>query len=210
MTRGQEHTTPWSEWDAPRERWLLTSHDDLGWKRTLLLEVATRVAFPIVLVLSVYLLFTGHSDAGGGFSGGLVAGHAFVLRYIAGGRAELVALVRVRPPSVIGAGLSLAVLAALLPAAFGAPVLTSAVPKLTLPVLGELKLPTSLLLDIGVYLLIVGVVLDLLRTLGAGIETQGPRPVVAPGSDPPEPAGEGPDAAITDPPTGMPRGGGAE
>ncbi len=29
---------------------------------------------------------------------------------------------------------------------------------------------TSLVLDIGVYLLIVGVVLDLLRTLGAGVE----------------------------------------
>jgi multicomponent Na+:H+ antiporter subunit B len=162
----------WNEWDAPREPWLLTGGDDLSWKRTLLLEAATRVVFPTVLVLSVYLLFAGHSDAGGGFSGGLVAGHAFVLRYIAGGRAELAALVRVRPPTVIGAGLSIALLAALVPLAFGQPVLSTAVAKLALPLLGELKLPTSLFLDIGVYLLIVGVVLDLLRTLGVGIETQ--------------------------------------
>jgi multicomponent Na+:H+ antiporter subunit B len=166
--------TEWTEWDAPRERWLLTGSDDLGWKRTLLLEAATRVVFPTVLVLSVYLLFAGHYDAGGGFSGGLVAGHAFVLRYIAGGRAELTALVRVRPPTVIGAGLSIAVLTALMPLAFGKPVLATAIAKLNLPLLGELKLPTSLFLDIGVYLLIVGVVLDLLRTLGAGIETQEP------------------------------------
>ena len=44
--------------------------------------------------------------------------------------------------------------------------------KLTVPVppLGELDLVTSLFLDVGVYLLIVGVVLDLLRALGSGIE----------------------------------------
>lgn len=190
----------WTELDAPTERWLLTSADDLGWKRTLLLEATTRVVFPTVLVLSVYLLFAGHSDAGGGFSGGLVAGHAFVLRYIAGGRAELGALVRVRPPTVIGAGLAVAVLSALAPLAFGRPVLTTAVVKLDVAVLGELKLPSSLLLDIGVYLLIIGVVLDLLRTLGAGIETQVPDRPLAPGATRPRAQRAGPDLAIADPP----------
>jgi multicomponent Na+:H+ antiporter subunit B len=49
-------------------------------------------------------------------------------------------------------------------------VLSSA--KLTVPVppLGELSVVTSLFLDVGVYLLIVGVVLDLLRSLGSAIE----------------------------------------
>jgi multicomponent Na+:H+ antiporter subunit B len=36
--------------------------------------------------------------------------------------------------------------------------------------LGELEIVTSLVLDVGVYLLIIGVVLDLLRALGSGIE----------------------------------------
>ncbi len=36
--------------------------------------------------------------------------------------------------------------------------------------LGEVSVQTNLLLDVGVYLLIVGVVVDLLRSLGAGIE----------------------------------------
>lgn len=191
----------WTEWDSPRERWLLTSHDDRGWKRTLLLEAATRVVFPTVLVLSVYLLFAGHSNAGGGFSGGLVAGHAFVLRYIAGGRAELAALVRVRPPAVIGAGLSIAVLVALAPVLFGEPVLTSALPKLSVPLLGEVKLPTNVLLDIGVYILIVGVVLDLLRSLGTGIETQAPQRQTAEGFEAEAPDEGGPDRAIADPHT---------
>lgn len=40
------------------------------------------------------------------------------------------------------------------------------------PVLGKVKIASSLALDIGVYLLVLGVVLDLLRTLGSGIETR--------------------------------------
>jgi multicomponent Na+:H+ antiporter subunit B len=39
-----------------------------------------------------------------------------------------------------------------------------------LPLLGTVSVQTNLFLDVGVYLLIVGVVVDLLRSLGAGIE----------------------------------------
>jgi multicomponent Na+:H+ antiporter subunit B len=164
-------TAPWTEWDAPRERWLSRVRDSEGWKRSLLLEVCAHLVFPTVLVLSVYLLFAGHDNAGGGFSGGLVAGLAFVLRYLAGGAADLASAVRVRPPVIIGTGLSIAVLTALAPALAGLPVLTTAVWTFA-----GLKLATSVFLDLGVYLLITGVVLDLLRTLGAGIESREPLP----------------------------------
>jgi len=52
----------------------------------------------------------------------------------------------------------------------GAPVLSSAEFTVPVPPLGELDVVTSLFLDVGVYLLIVGVVLDLLRALGSGID----------------------------------------
>ena len=42
--------------------------------RSLVLEVATRVIFPLIMVLSVYFFFTGHNTPGGGFAGGLTAG----------------------------------------------------------------------------------------------------------------------------------------
>jgi multicomponent Na+:H+ antiporter subunit B len=99
-----------------------------------------------------------------------VAGLAFVLRHVAGGGGDIGMVVPVRPPALIGIGLAVAVLAALAPVAFGAPVLTSAKLAADLPVLGYVAVQTSLFLDVGVYLLIVGVVLDLLRSLGAGIE----------------------------------------
>ena len=49
-------------------------------------------------------------------------------------------------------------------------VLASAKLVVPVPLLGDVELVTSLFLDVGVYLLIVGVVLDLLRALGSGIE----------------------------------------
>ncbi|WP_116048914.1 MnhB domain-containing protein [Amycolatopsis palatopharyngis] len=162
----------WGDWDQPEQRWLLACQTHRGWRRSLLLEVSVRILFPTVLVVSVYLLFAGHHDAGGGFSGGLVAGLAFVLRYVAGGSEELAAAIRISPPVVMGGGLTLAVLTALVPAMFGEPVLSSAIWVAHPPVLGEIELPSSVIFDLGIYLLVTGAVLELLRTLGAGIETR--------------------------------------
>ncbi|MQA14502.1 MAG: cation transporter [Pseudonocardiaceae bacterium] len=161
---------PWERWDEPHEPWLLPGRCPDRSERTLLLEMTTRVVFPTILVFSLYLLLVGHYSPGGGFSGGLVAGLAFVLRYIAGGRQDIGGAVRIRPPVVIGLGLTIAVLTALAPALAGNAVLSSAMWEVELPLLGTLEVVSSLLLDVGVYLLIVGVALDLLRSLGAGIE----------------------------------------
>ncbi len=38
--------------------------------RSLVLEVATRIIFPLIMVLSAYLFFAGHNTPGGGFAGG--------------------------------------------------------------------------------------------------------------------------------------------
>ena len=43
----------------------------------------------------------------------------------------------------------------------------------SLPVFGEVKLVTSLFFDIGVYLVVVGLLLDVLRSLGAEVDRQG-------------------------------------
>ncbi|WP_300007654.1 MnhB domain-containing protein [Pseudonocardia sp.] len=167
MTRAP---VPFGEWDRPRQPWMLSGECRDGHDRTLLLEVATRTLFPTMLVFSLYLLLVGHYSPGGGFSGGLVAGLAFVLRYIAGGGPGLGAVIAVRSPVLIGSGLTIAVLTALAPLLVGAPALSTAYLSVDLPVLGTVSTQTSLLLDTGVYLLIVGAVLDLLRALGAGIE----------------------------------------
>ncbi|MFD4368571.1 Na+/H+ antiporter subunit A [Rhodococcus sp. NPDC058521] len=140
--------------------------------RSLVLEVTTRFLFPVIMVLSVYFFFSGHNAPGGGFAGGLTAGLALVLRYLAGGRYELGETVPIDAGKILGLGLTLAAGTALFSLFLGAPALSSAVFEVTLPLLGDIKLVTSLFFDLGVYLIVVGLVLDVLRSLGARLDAQ--------------------------------------
>jgi multicomponent Na+:H+ antiporter subunit A len=140
--------------------------------RSLVLEVATRLIFPLIMVLSFYFFFAGHNTPGGGFAGGLTAGLALVLRYLAGGRYELGEALPIDAGKLLGAGLALSAGTAVASLLLGAPVLSSAVIQLDLPVLGHVKLVTALFFDLGVYLIVVGLVLDVLRSLGARVDVE--------------------------------------
>ena len=140
--------------------------------RSLVLEVTTRLIFPTIMVLSVYFFFSGHNAPGGGFAGGLTAGLALVLRYLAGGRYELGEAVPIDAGKILGLGLVFAVGPAVTSMFLGAPVLSSATFEVTLPLLGDIKLVTALFFDLGVYLIVVGLVLDVLRSLGARLDAQ--------------------------------------
>jgi multicomponent Na+:H+ antiporter subunit A len=95
-----------------------------------------------------------------------------VLRYLAGGRYELGEAAPVDPGRVLGLGLLLAGGTALAGLLMGGEVLQSVILQTTLPVLGHVKLVTSLFFDIGVYLIVVGLVLDILRSLGAELDRE--------------------------------------
>ena len=157
---------------APRAQWLAASAALAPERRSVVLEVITRVLFHTIVVFSVYLLFSGHNQPGGGFAGGLVAGFALVLRYLAGGRYELGEAAPVDPGLLLGAGLLLSGGTGVVGLTLGAEVLQTAILETTLPVLGDVKLVTSLFFDMGVYLIVVGLVLDILRSLGAELDRQ--------------------------------------
>ena len=140
--------------------------------RSLVLEVATRLIFPLIMVLSAYFFFAGHNTPGGGFAGGLTAGLALVLRYLAGGRYELGETLPLDAGKILGFGLALSAGTAVTSLLLGAPVLSSAVLQFDLPVLGSVKLVTALFFDLGVYLIVVGLVLDVLRSLGARVDVE--------------------------------------
>ncbi|RBY96180.1 Na+/H+ antiporter subunit A [Blastococcus sp. TF02-8] len=164
--------TPAGGGRAPRGRWLAASVTLPPERRSVVLEVITRVLFHTILVFSLYLLFSGHNEPGGGFAGGLVAGLALVLRYLAGGRYELGEAAPVDPGVLLGAGLLFAGATGAGGLFLGAEVLQTAILETTLPVLGDVKLVTSLFFDMGVYLIVVGLVLDVLRSLGAEVDRQ--------------------------------------
>ncbi|MDZ4270853.1 MAG: Na+/H+ antiporter subunit A [Mycobacterium sp.] len=140
--------------------------------RSLVLEVATRLIFPVMMVLSAYFFFAGHNTPGGGFAGGLMAGLALVLRYLAGGRYELGETLPLDAGKILGAGLTLAAGTAAASLLAGAPALSSALIEVDVPILGTVKFVTALFFDLGVYLIVVGLVLDVLRSLGARIDEE--------------------------------------
>lgn len=139
-------------------------------RRSIIFEVVTRLVFHTIVVFALYLLFSGHNNPGGGFAAGLVTGLALLVRYLAGGRYELDEAAPVDAGALMGLGLFVATGSGLAPLAFGGAVLQSAVVDLHLPLLGNVHLVTSLFFDIGVYLVVVGLLLDLLRSLGSGID----------------------------------------
>ena len=139
-------------------------------RRSVVLETAVRLVFHTVLVFSLYLLLAGHNQPGGGFVGGLVAGLAFVLRYLAGGRSALREAVPVDPGVPLGLGLVLAAGTGCVALVVGGDFLESGVLSLDVPVLGLVKATSALAFDTGVYFVVVGLVLGVLRTLGAEVE----------------------------------------
>lgn len=152
--------TPWLARLVPAER------------RSVVFEVVTRLVFHTIVLFSLYLLFSGHNQPGGGFAAGLVAGLALVVRYLAGGPRELRAAAPFMPGLLLGAGLFLSAGTGLGSLLAGGEVLQSWILEREVPLLGEVKLVTSLFFDIGVYLVVIGLMLDILRSLGAALDEQ--------------------------------------
>lgn len=157
---------------ADRASWLLAGRTLSPENRSIQLEVVVRLIFHPLMLLSLYLLLAGHNAPGGGFAGGLVAGLALVGRYLAGGRLELGAAAPFDAGKLLGVGLVLAAGTALTPLFFGVDALTSTWFTIDLGVIGSLDFVTSTVFDVGVYLVVIGLVLDVLRSLGAELDRQ--------------------------------------
>ena len=203
-----------------RGMWLRASGALDPTSRSLIFEVVTRIMFTVMMLVSLYLLIAGHNAPGGGFAGGLVAGIALMIRYLAAGRRELDEAAPFDAGRLLGFGLALSVLSAVTPALLGGKIFQSYDLKLVIPgwetlatpwgdwtLFGEMHLVSSTVFDIGVYLIVIGVVLDLTRSLGAGIDIQSEEdraPVPQPESTRTLPAGM---AGAGGPPTASTEGG---
>ena len=131
---------------------------------TPLYRTAVSWMTPLLIFMSVILLFRGHNEPGGGFIGGLVAGAGLVLRRLAtsdhprhAGR---------KPLLLISCGVATALLSAL-PSVMQQKTFMEGVwlGSLWLPLVGKTKFGTPFLFDVGVYLVVVGVCLLILTRL---------------------------------------------
>jgi multicomponent Na+:H+ antiporter subunit A len=155
---------------ANRDAWLVAGRTLAPERRSIIFEVITRLIFHSMIIFSLYLLLAGHNFPGGGFAGGLLAGLALTVRYLAGGRYELREATPISAGTLLGIGLATAAATGVAPLLFGGRVFQSAIVEFWLPVFGDIKFVTSTIFDIGVYIVVVGLVLDVLRTLGAEID----------------------------------------
>lgn len=122
-------------------------------------RTAARLLMPLLLLFAVFLLLRGHNEPGGGFVGGLVAAAAFALYAIAFGVARARDALLVQPLTLLGAGLLIALASGLPAVVLGQPFLTASW------VAGPVALGTPVVFDVGVFLVVAGVVLMMIFSL---------------------------------------------
>lgn len=132
---------------------------------SLILRAAARFLLPLVVLFSIFLLFRGHHEPGGGFVGGLMAAAAIALYAIALDVPAARDIVRLDTDRLIGLGLLTALGSGLVAPLTGEPFLTGKWRTMVIPGLGRLELGTPLLFDAGVYLVVVGVTLLIIFSL---------------------------------------------
>ncbi|MDW8339019.1 MAG: MnhB domain-containing protein [Thermoleophilia bacterium] len=134
---------------------------------TRLTQAIARLLLAPSLVVAAAILVKGYSSVGDGFSAGVVAALGVSCQYLAFGRreADRLLLARLAPLGAM-AGLALTLAVTFSALARGKPLLTHAPPPGADVVhLGTLELVTALAFDVGVFLLVFGAIVGILRTV---------------------------------------------
>lgn len=141
--------------------------------RSLILNTATRYLLPLILLFSVFLLLYGHHEPGGGFIGGLVVSAAVALCALGFGVSTAQRILPIPPPQLIGTGLLIAASSGAWALFCGKPFLTAVWGQIPGRGNDQLHIGTPLLFDLGVYVVVVGVVLLIVFTLAEAVDLTG-------------------------------------
>lgn len=130
------------------------------------LRVVARLLLGPSLVAAAGLIVKAYTTVGDGFAAGVVVALAIALCYVALGATRVeraLPALRHAPLFMVG-GLLLAMAAGFFPLAFGQPLFSHRpAPGQHVPTVGSLELFTPLLFDVGVFVLVVGVLTALLH-----------------------------------------------
>jgi len=135
--------------------------------KTIIFKTASSYLLPLLLLFAIFILLRGHYLPGGGFVGGLIAAIAFVLHSFANGIERTRGIIKFHPGFLMPIGLSIALLAGLAPLFTGNPFMTGLWYDDPIPVIGMVG--TALIFDVGVFLVVVGVVLTIIFTISETI-----------------------------------------
>lgn len=127
--------------------------------RTLILATILRALTPLFISFALYMFFRGHDNPGGGFIAGLIASIPFMLHAMVFGYRRTIRVFKIRPRLLAALGLLLALVSGMFAVAGGKPYLTPAWVTEKLPLIGKIGTPTFF--DMGVLLVVFGVVLEI-------------------------------------------------
>ena len=133
-----------------------------------ILQTAVRLLMPLLLLFAVFLLLRGHNQPGGGFVGGLVVAASFVLYSIAFGVEAARRALLVRPSTLLGVGLLVALVSGLPAVAAGHAFMTALWTTVAAGAM-VIAVGTPLVFDVGVFLAVIGVVLTIVFTLAEAV-----------------------------------------
>src|SRR5690625_1010657 len=131
----------------------------------LILQTATKILVFIIVIFSIYILFAGHHNPGGGFIGGLVTSSAIVLLYMAFDVQTVRQNLPIDFKKVGAVGILIAVLTGIGALFFDEPFLYQTFDYVNLPIFGEVELATAVLFDLGVYLAVVGTAVTIILSI---------------------------------------------
>lgn len=126
---------------------------------SIILQIAAKYLRWLFITFAVLALLRGHNDPGGGFIGGLMAGLAVVYRGLAYDTFQVKERLQNIPEWLIAGGLFIILLSFLPSLILGKTIMTGVWLKIPLPLVGELKLGSPFLFDIGVFFAVIGVTL---------------------------------------------------
>jgi len=141
-----------------------------------ILRVTAAILFFLVNIFALYLLWRGHNLPGGGFIAGLASAISMVLLALAMGFEEFEGWLRTDPLRLAAWGLALATGAALLPVLPlfpGSHFLEHTMFHPDIPFIGKLHLGTTLLFDIGVFLVVIGITTKVVFVLARSTSGRG-------------------------------------
>lgn len=138
--------------------------------RSPVMQLGIQAATPLALIVAIYLLIAGHNAPGGGFAAGLVLGSVVALRVVVGLPGPS------NPYALLSIGMIFVTLTAIGPLLFSNPLLDQEIWYIPLGPLGKFKTGSAFPFDIGVTLIVVGMLVAVLDGLGADDLTESPLP----------------------------------
>lgn len=132
----------------------------------IILQTVTKFTLFVIILFSIHLFFAGHYYPGGGFIGGLMTSGAIVLLLLAFDIKTVKTILPIDYIKMIGVGLIFSIGTGVGGLLFNKPFLTHAYTYVYLPLLGKTSLHTAVLFDTGVYLVVIGVTMTIIQTIG--------------------------------------------